>query len=182
MPHDLLLRPATPDDASAILAIYAPLVRDTVISFEEVPPTLAEMQARIVTTLKTYPFLVAEKDGELMGYVYASQHRTRPAYRWSVDVTVYIAATARRQGVGQTLYRELLRILQQLNYHAAFASIVLPNANSVRLHEAVGFQQVGISPEVGFKLGAWHSVGYWRVALNTANPPVEPIEFAAWNR
>src|SRR5882724_13701823 len=102
-----VIRLATPDDASGVQAIYAPIVRETAISFELEPPTVAEMQQRIVNTLEHWPWLVCERHGDILGYVYASQHRTRPAYQWSVDVSVYVHANARRSGVGQALYRSL---------------------------------------------------------------------------
>ncbi|MFU0819643.1 MAG: hypothetical protein ACFWT3_01005 [Pseudomonas lundensis] len=105
------VRVATPADASDIQAIYAPMVLDTVISFELTPPTVDEMAARIAATLPTYPYLVAEMDGKVVGYAYASQHRAREAYRWSVDVTVYVDPSVHRKGVGRALYQQLLPVL-----------------------------------------------------------------------
>jgi len=105
------IRTATPDDAAAILAIYAPIVRETAISFEVEPPTEAEMQARIIQTLQYLPWLVCERHGAVVGYVYASPHRPRAAYQWSVDVTVYIHAQARRTGMGRALYTALFALL-----------------------------------------------------------------------
>lgn len=159
------IREARPEDAAAIRAIYAPIVSGTAISFEEVPPTVEEMCERIVTTLQTYPYLVAERDGRLVGYAYASQHRARAAYRWAVDVTVYIADGERRSGVGRSLYAELLPLLARQGFKAAYAGIALPNAGSVGLHERLGFRHIGTFPQVGFKLGQWHDVGYWRLEL-----------------
>ena len=95
------IRLATPEDARGVQAIYAPIVRDTAISFELEPPTVEEMRQRIVKTLEHLPWLVCERRGDILGYVYASQHRTRPAYQWSVDVSVYVHPNARRSGVGQ---------------------------------------------------------------------------------
>lgn len=161
----MIIREAEPGDAEAIRAIYEPYVLSTPISFEETPPTAEEMRARIESTLKTHPYLVAEKDGEVIGYAYGSQHRTRAAYRWSADVTVYVAPEAQGQGVGKALYRELLEALADRGYHAAFAGITLPNEKSVALHEAVGFKPVGIYREVGFKLGRWYDVGWWQLLL-----------------
>lgn len=137
------IRTATPEDAEAIRLIYEPYVLSTPISFEETPPQTEEMRARIEGTLKTHPYLVAEKDREVIGYAYGSQHRARAAYRWSADVTVYIAPGAQGQGVGKALYRELIDGLASRGYHAAFAGITLPNAKSVALHEAMGFKPVG---------------------------------------
>lgn len=173
----LKIRTAAVADAVAIQGIYAPIVSTTAISFEETPPSAKEIAQRIATTLQTYPYLVAEEDGEIKGYAYASQHRARPAYRWAVDVTVYIAESARRQGVGRELYETLLPILEKQGFRAAYAGIAQPNARSVGLHESLGFVHIGTYPEVGFKLGKWHDVGYWRLSLCQATPPLEPIIF-----
>ncbi|MFV3329555.1 arsinothricin resistance N-acetyltransferase ArsN1 family B [Pseudomonas sp. NY15437] len=174
MPIDI--REARPEDASAIQAIYAPVVVSTAISFEEEPPTVEEMRRRITTTLKTYPYLVAVRDGQVVGYAYASQHRARAAYRWAVDVTVYIEESERRTGVGSSLYSALLPILSRQRFNAAYAGIALPNTGSVRLHERLGFHHVGTFPAVGYKLGKWHDVGYWRLELGPQScPPSEPL-------
>lgn len=178
----LSIRTAVEADAAAIQRIYAPVVLDTAISFEEVPPTVEEMAQRIATTLKTYPYLVAEEDGVIKGYAYASQHRARPAYRWAVDVTVYIAESARRQGIARQLYETLLPMLEAQRFRAAYAGIAQPNEGSVGLHEALGFVHIGTYPEVGFKLGKWHDVGYWRLGLCLLTPPLEPVLFPDLDR
>lgn len=170
-----IIRTAVPSDAKAIRAIYAPMVEGTAISFELEPPSVEEMAQRIESTLKVYPYLVAERDGQVLGYAYASQHRAREAYRWSVDVTVYIAPHAHRCGIGRALYGHLLPILERQGFHAAYAGIALPNAGSVGLHEAFGFTHIGTYPEVGFKHGQWHDVGYWRKALSGITPPAEIV-------
>jgi len=173
------IRQARPEDAPAIQLIYAPIVAGTAISFEEVPPTIEEMRQRIVTTLQTYPYLVAIRDGRVVGYAYASQHRARAAYRWAVDVTIYIAESERRTGVGRSLYAELFPILSRQGLNAAYAGIALPNAGSVGLHEQLGFKHIGTFPQVGFKLGQWHDVGYWRLELGAqSNAPIEPRLYA----
>ena len=160
-----VIRPAVAADAADMQAIYAPIVERTAISFEEIPPTVAEMAARIDTTGQSYPYLAAEKSGRVAGFAYASQHRSRAAYRWSVDVTVYVAEQARGAGVGRALYGALLPMLAERGFHAAFAGIALPNPGSVALHEAMGFEHVGVYREVGFKLGRWHDVGWWQRLL-----------------
>lgn len=171
MGNNATVRIAQISDAQAIQAIYAPMVERTAISFELEPPTVEEMAKRIVSTLPTYPYLVAERDGQVIGYAYASQHRAREAYCWSVDVTVYISPEAHRSGVGRALYDVLLPTLKRQGFHAAYAGIALPNDGSVGLHEALGFTHIGTYPEVGFKQGAWHDVGYWRIALDVSSPP-----------
>ena len=165
MSNDIKIRRATPKDAPSIQAIYAPMVEHSAVSFEEVPPTINEMAERIASHTEAYPYLVAERSGLIVGYAYASQHRTRAAYRWSVDVSVYVASEGRRTGVGRALYDDLLPRLAELGYHAAFAGIGLPNPASIALHEAVGFEPVGVYREVGFKHGQWHDVGWWQCLL-----------------
>jgi L-amino acid N-acyltransferase YncA len=169
------IRTARSDDGAALAAIYRPYVLDTAISFEDVPPTPMEMSARIEATLKTCPFLVVEDDDGVLGYAYAGPHRARPAYRWSVDVTVYAAPDMHRRGLGRALYTELLDRLTRQGFHAAFAGIALPNEKSVGLHEALGFEPLGAYREVGFKFGKWHDVGWWRRALNTGLPAGDPL-------
>ncbi len=160
-------------DAGACAAIYAPSVNGTAVSFEEVAPSAAEMAARIQATSAVWPWLVAEQDGAIVGYAYGSRHRERPAYRWAVDVSVYVDAAHHRQGIGRALYGPLLALLTAQGFHEACAGIALPNDASVRLHEAVGFRPVGVYREIGFKLGRWWDVGWWQLTLRergTASP------------
>jgi phosphinothricin acetyltransferase len=132
------VRLASATDAEAIAAIYAPYVLETAISFEETPPSGAEMAERIAAALPAFPFLVFEGGGEVLGFAYAGPHAERAAYRWSANVSAYVAAGAQRQGVGRALYGELFGCLRRQGYHALFAGITLPNAKSVGLHEAMG--------------------------------------------
>ena len=159
------IRAVQPGDAAAIAAIYAPFVSGTAVTFEEIPPDGAEMARRIADTTRAYPWLVTERDGCILGYAYASQHRTRAAYRTSVDVTCYVAEGFRRQGVGLALYRELLKLAGAAGYHAAFAGIALPNDASVAMHAAAGFTPVGVYREVGYKLGRWLDVAWYQRLL-----------------
>jgi L-amino acid N-acyltransferase YncA len=130
--------------ADAIAAIYTPIVRDTTISFETEPPTPEVMAARIAKTLPTHAWLVVEQAGQVVGYAYSGQHREPGAYRWSVNVSIYVASGKRRTGSGRALYGRLFEILKAQNYHSAFAGVALPNAASVGLHEALGFKPIGI--------------------------------------
>jgi phosphinothricin acetyltransferase len=172
-----VIRLATTADAPGVQAIYAPIVRETAVSFELAPPTVEETQQRIVKTLEHYPWLVCERHGDILGYVYASQHRTRPAYQWSVDVSVYVHTNARRSGVGQALYRSLMALLALQGFYNAYAGITLPNPASVGLHESLGFQPVGVYRGVGYKLGVWHDVGWWQFTLQTrAVSPQLPMD------
>lgn len=169
-----MIRLALAEDAPAIRAIYAPIVRETAISFETEAPSAEEMAMRIEKTMPAWPWLVDTRDGAIRGYVYASQHRTRAAYRWGVDVTAYVAEDSRGQGVGKRLYQVLFELLRAQGYARAYAGITLPNAGSVALHESVGFRPVGVYDKVGYKLGAWHDVGWWQLDLGT--PPGTPPE------
>ena len=166
------LRLATADDAAGILEIYAPVVRDTAISFEIEPPSIAEMRERITSTLQMYPWLVAEREGRVAGYAYASAHRDRKAYQWSVDVSCYVRTGSRGQGIGKWLYRALFAILERQGFHAAFAGIALPNAASEALHASVGFTRVGVYREVGYKSGAWRDTAWYQRTLGA--PTREP--------
>lgn len=175
-----IIRIAEPADAPGILAIYAPYCDTSPISFEIVAPSVEQMAERIAGITADYPWLVCEIDGQIAGYVYASRHRERAAYRWMVEVTVYVATTHRRRGVGRALYTSLFLILAEQNYFKALAGITLPNAQSVGLHESMGFTKIGIYPAVGYKMGRWLDVGWWQLALRPdLAPPPEPRAFSS---
>lgn len=174
----LSVRPATSADAAAIATIYAPYVAASVASFEQEPPDAHEI-ARRMRAEPRLPWLVAERARRVVGYCYASSHRYRAAYRWSVDVSVYLDAEERGRGTGRGLYARLLPEVAGLGYVAAFAGIVLPNPASVALHEAVGFTPVGVYRHVGFKRGSWHDVGWWQRQL-VDELPAEPAEPRGW--
>jgi L-amino acid N-acyltransferase YncA len=160
-----LIRLATDDDAAAVAAIYGPVVEGTAISFETEPPDSEEISRRIRDTLMAYPWLVFERNGDVIGYAYASRHRARAAYQWSVDTSAYVDEKFRRRGVGQALYLSLLAVLEAQGFVNAFAGIALPNPASVALHERVGFTPLGVYRGVGYKLGAWRDVGWWQRPL-----------------
>jgi phosphinothricin acetyltransferase len=173
------IRLATVADAAEIAAIYSHFVLNTPVSFESEPPDEAEMRQRIATILQSYPWLVCDIDGQVAGYAYASQHRPRFHYQWSVDVTVYVHQDFRRQGIGKSLYKDLFAAIPRQGYVNAYAGITLPNAGSVALHESMGFVPVGVYRNVGFKLGQWHDVGWWQKTLVTPpNAPNAPIPLA----
>ena len=166
------IRLATIDDAAAIEAIYSPIVRDTFISFEVDPPSVQEVARRIGATLAKYPWLVFEDADGVVGYAYASEHRDRLAYQWSVDVSCYVHERARRRGIASQLYPALFRVLVRQGFANAFAGIALPNAASVAMHESVGFAALGFYRAVGFKNGAWHDTVWMQRRL--ATPPANP--------
>ena len=172
------IRTATPADAQAIADIYAPIVLETAISFESTPPTADEMAGRIAQTLQSHPWLVAVEADRILGYAYASQFRARAAYRWTCEVSAYVATGIRRGGTGRALYERLLDCVRRQNFHTALAIVTLPNAASIGFHESFGFEPAGVLKEVGFKFAAWHNVATLRLALSdpTASP-AEPIPF-----
>jgi phosphinothricin acetyltransferase len=172
------IRDADPGrDAAACAAIYAPHVEASATSFEEVPPGAEELATRIERTSATHPWLVAERAREVLGYAYACSHRARPAYRWAVDVSVYVAEGQRGRGLGRDLYEALLARLRRQGFRTACAGITLPNEASVALHERLGFVPVGVYRRIGWKAGAWCDVGWWQIELDPhgADPPPEPL-------
>lgn len=172
------IRDAIPGhDAADCLAIYAPFIEGTVVSFEERVPTVEEFRARMVSTTATHPWLVLEDAGRVVGYAYASPHHPRASYRWAANVSVYVAASHRRAGAGRRLYAELLERLAKQGIQVACAGITLPNDASVGLHQAMGFEPVGVYKRIGWKHGAWHDVGWWQLELVpvTDDPPSEPL-------
>ena len=170
-----VIRLATADDAARVADIYAPVVRDTAVSFETVAPTAREIAERIESVSAYAPWLVLVEGPDVLGYAYASQHRARAAYAWSVDVSVYVHADHRARGVGSALYTSLFAALAVQGFCVAHAGITLPNAASVALHESLGFEPVGVYRDVGFKLGAWHDVGWWRRPLRERPASPDPI-------
>jgi phosphinothricin acetyltransferase len=152
-------------DGAACAAIYAPFVTDSYVSFEERAPDGEEFARRIERISYSYPWLVAEEDGAVIGFAYAAAHRERAAYRWAADVAVYVDERARRRGIGRALYEALLALLAQQGVRTVCAGVALPNDASVRLHEAVGFRPVGVYRRIGYKQGAWWDVGWWQLQL-----------------
>lgn len=162
----MLIRHADPArDGEQCAAIYRPVVTSSYISFEEQPPDGAELAQRIERTSRSYPWLVAEEGGAVIGYAYACAHRERAAYRWAADVAVYVDPTARRRGVGRALYEALFGLLARQGVQIACAGVTLPNDASVGLHEALGFRPVGVYRRIGYKQGAWRDVGWWQLEL-----------------
>ncbi len=170
----MLVRDATaPGDAAACAAIYAPYVRDTTITFELDPPSEAEMAARLATARDTHAWLVAEDDGRVVGYAYGSEYKSRAAYRWSCEVSVYVALGNHRGGVGKALYTELFSRLADRGYRMAVAGMTLPNDASVALHKRMGFEPVGTYRRIGWKHDAWRDVAWAQRPLAETPPPRE---------
>ena len=169
-----MIRLATPEDAEGMLTIYAPFVTRSAVTFEETVPSISQFEDRIAARLERTPWLACVRDNMLIGYAYAGQYRDREAYRWATEVSVYVHPEHRRSRVGTALYGALLPALCLLHYQTAIASITLPNAASVAMHEACGFTRSGTQEKIGFKLGSWHDVGWWQTPLGEYHLPKEP--------
>ena len=168
---NMTIRSATPADAEAILGIYAPFITDTCISFETKVPTISEFMTRINSLITSYPYFVCESNGKIVGYAYGSKHRERAAYKYSADVSVYVTPEYHRQGIGCMLYTRLLELLRQQGICTAYAGITLPNDKSVGLHKKLGFKEVGIFHNVGYKFDKWLDVLWMEMPLRDYDEP-----------
>jgi L-amino acid N-acyltransferase YncA len=174
-----MIRHADPElDSGACATIYAPYVAGAATSFEEQAPDADDFAERIERVSLTHPWLVAERDGRVAGFAYAAPHRARPAYRWTVETSVYVAGGHQRDGVGRELYEALLGLLRAQGMQVALAGITQPNEGSVALHRSLGFEQVGTYRRIGYKAGAWRDVSWWQLVLSDGaagdGPPPEP--------
>ncbi|MBQ9119508.1 MAG: N-acetyltransferase [Lachnospiraceae bacterium] len=185
--ENIIIRGVRTGDAAALLAIYAPYVEKTAITFEYEVPTVEEFTARIEQISVRYPYLVAEReDGTILGYSYASAFRSRPAYQWAVETTIYLAENARGQGIGRALYAALEKELQAQNALNAYACIAYPcgadehlTDASVCFHEAMGYRMAGRFRQCGYKFGAWYDMVYMEKMLGEHK---EPKPITNWNR
>ena len=165
------IRDATAQDAAACAAIYAPYVLGTAISFETEPPTPEQMRRRIEEAQRTHAWLVLEQHGRVRGYAYAGPFRSRAAYAWNAEVSVYVDPDLRREGAGTALYTALFERLRGRGYRMALAGMTLPNEASRGLHVSLGFEPVGTYRRVGWKLGAWHDVHWMQRPLDDSDGP-----------
>jgi L-amino acid N-acyltransferase YncA len=168
--RDWTIRTATAADAAGLLAIYAPFVERTAVSFETVVPTVEEFAERIDKANSRWTWLVAERERTLLGYAYGSTHRERAAYRWSVETSAYVDPRFQRQGVGQGLYLALFDALAAKGYCNAFAGATLPNDPSIALHRSLGFEPIGVFRSIGRKFGVWHDVAWMQRRLREGSP------------
>jgi phosphinothricin acetyltransferase len=167
----VIVRDATPEDAAACAAIYAPYVTGTVITFEEEPPTAAQMAQRITEAQSAHAWLVLEDAGRVVGYAYAGPYKTRAAYRWSCEVSVYLHPVFHGRGGGRALYEALFARLADRGYRMLVAGLAVPNDASVALHRAVGFEPIGTYRRIGWKHGAWRDVLWMQRPLGGDEPP-----------
>ena len=170
-----MIRPATPADTEALLAIYAPYI-DTSITFEYDLPTPAEFRARIESISRTYPYLVYEEEGRLLGYAYAHRYRERAAYQWGAELSVYVDKTAQGRGVGRALYAALMELLALQGVRTVYGVVTQPNEKSDRLHRGLGFSVAGVVHSAGFKAGRWHDVVTYEKAIGDYSGPPAPLK------
>jgi phosphinothricin acetyltransferase len=171
----VLVRDASAADAEACAAIYAPYVTGTAITFELDPPSAEEMAQRIAAAQATHAWLVLEDEGSVVGYAYGGKMKPRPAYRWSCEVSVYVARSHHRTGAGRKLYNALLDRLSERGFRTAVAGVTLPNPASEALHKSLGFEPIGIYRNIGWKLDSWHDVAWsQRPLAKLPDPPQEP--------
>lgn len=169
-----MIRPVQMNDASEICDIYNHYVTQTIITFEEAPVSINEMESRISDISSELPWLVFEEDQQVVGYTYASHWKSRCAYRYSVESTVYVSPPFINLKIGTQLYTELIRNLREQDYHTVLGGIALPNEPSIKLHEKLGFHNVAHFKEVGRKFDKWIDVGYWQLKLKMTEPAHGP--------
>ncbi len=172
------IRIATLGDAPNLLKIYAPYVEHTAITFEYSVPTLEEFTARMQNTLQKYPYLVAEEDGKLLGYAYASAFKTRAAYDWSVETSIYVKKDTHRRGIGKALYTALEHMLARQHICNLCACIAYPNPESIAFHERFGYRTVAHFHASGYKQGVWYDMIWMEKELCPHTiPPLPFIPF-----
>lgn len=172
--RDATVRDATVRDAASCAAIYAPYVLETAITFEAEPPAPEVLAERIAAAVRTHAWVVLEDDGRVVGYAYGGPFKSRAAYRWSCEVSVYLERGRRRTGGGRALYEALFTRLAERGFRTAVAGMTLPNDASVGLHRALGFEPVGTYRRIGWKHDAWHDVAWSQRAIGSGDdPPAE---------
>ena len=172
----MVIRLAKPSDARSLLDIYAPYVENIAITFEYEVPTIEDFAIRIEKTLEKCPYLVAEEDGVVLGYAYASTYYARAAYDQAVELSVYVSQDARGKGVGSKLYDALEDLLDQMGYVHFLACISLPNEASLAFHRKRGYQQVAHFPKIGYKFERWHDIVWLQKSLDKEARPIKLLK------
>lgn len=170
----MIYRFARPSDGPAVLAVYEPYIRNTAITFEYQVPSPEEFSRRISSIIKRYPYLACEENGMILGYAYASSYRSRAAFQWDVEVSIYLRPEAQGKGVAKGLYRRLLPMLEALGYRNVYASIVPPNPQSIGLHKHFGFKETALFEKTGYKLGQWWDLLWMVLRMNDSDQPPAP--------
>lgn len=181
MSEEYDIRPAVPEDAEALLEIYAPYVKNTAITFECEVPDIEEFRERIRKVTKKYPYILAEKEGKILGYAYASAFNERAAYDWSVEVSIYVRQEERRGGIGKTLYAVLEERLRQQGIQNLYACIASPpqeddhlTKDSIYFHEKMGYTLIGTFHKCGYKFERWYDMVWMEKMLGEHKKP-KPI-------
>jgi len=183
MPDKSIIRLALPSDAKDILAIYAPYIRNTSFTFETETPSEEDFAKRISTYQETWPWLVCEINGVIAGYAYGARYRERLGYQWCTESSVYIHDDYHRKGIARALYKALFEILKRQGFRNVYAVINLPNEKSVSFHENCGFRYFATYEQVGYKLGKWKNVGWWRLTINEfSDEPPPPVMFSEMDK
>ena len=178
-----MIRIATENDAAGVLSIYQPYIENTSFTFETEVPSLDAFKERINTYLIHFPWLVYEINGTIAGYAYGGKHRERTAYQWCVESSIYIHDDFQKAGIGKALYEALIEILKRQDFRNVYAVINLPNDRSVQFHENCGFEYFATYEKVGYKLGKWKNVGWWKLSINEyGDEPAPPIKFSELNK
>jgi len=174
-----MIRLATPQDSKAILGIYAPYISNTSFTFEAEVPSEENFSVRINNYLENWPWLVCEVNGMIAGYAYGARYRERIGYQWCVESSIYIHDDFMRKGIARSLYNVLIDLLKLQGYRNVYAVINLPNDKSVKFHEGCGFKWFANYENVGYKLGKWKTVGWWRLVINEhSDEPTAPIKLS----
>ena len=161
-----MIRKVQIEDAKQLLDIYNYYVENSIITFDIEPLSLEGFTEKIMGINEVYPFLIYEEDEEILGYAYGSRWRPKPAYKYTVESTVYVKHGVHGKQIGTKLYIELLSLLKQQKFHLVLGALTLPNEASIKLHEKIGFKQVAHFSEVGLKFNTWHDVGFWQLKLD----------------
>lgn len=176
-----MIRPARAEDAPAIAAIYGHYVRETAVTFACHEYSADDYAAQIAEG--HYPFLVCEEEGQVMGFAYAGAFRVKEAFRWDVELTIYLRPGSEGRGLGAKLMDGLLKLLRRQGYLLAYSCITLPNERSIGLHKHFGFEELGVFPRTGYKLGAWRDVIWLQLFLGEySDSPAEPTPFHALDK
>lgn len=161
-----MIRSVTIEDSKQLIDIYNHYIENSTATFEEEPIDVIEMKKRIEEIIPKLPWIVYQKKGDILGYAYASPWKSRSAYRYSFEISIYIKFNSQRKGIGTKLYTELIKHLKILGAHSIIGGITLPNDSSIKLHEKFGFKKVAEFEEIGFKFGKWLNVGYWQLDID----------------
>ena len=170
MIYNKMIREVKVEDAKEIAEIYNYYIQNTIVTFEEISISTEEMKGRIVAIASKFPWLVYESEGRIKGYAYGGEWKSRSAYKYSLESSVYLKHDESGQGIGTALYKELLEQLSARDFHAVIGGISLPNEMSIALHEKFGFKKIAQFNEVGYKFDKWIDVGYWELILEGNKP------------